>query len=70
MSTEAWGGRSKTAHLDNADIRRHARLVDGNLSDALDPVLNRVRNVRNDLNSLAEVVATPLEKQTVLVSPR
>lgn len=48
------------AHLDDADFRSLARLVDGDLRNALDPVLNRVRNVRDDLDRLPKVVSSSL----------
>lgn len=48
------------ADLDKANVGCFSRIVDGNMSHALDPVLNLVGNVRDDLNGLAEVVSLAL----------
>lgn len=61
---ESGGGQrdqaASRAHFNEAHIRRQARLVDGDLGDALHPVLNGVGDMRNDLNGLSEVVSAPL----------
>ncbi len=56
-----------SAELDDADVGLLARLVDGDARDALDPVLDRVGQVRDDLHRLAEVVAAALALDDVLV---
>ena len=43
--------------LDNAHVRRFLGVVDRNLSNALYPILNRVREVRHNLNCLSQIVA-------------
>ena len=48
------------ADLDKANVGCLSRIVDGNMSHALDPVLNLVGNVRDDLDGLAEVVSLAL----------
>ena len=48
------------ADLDEANVGRLSRIIDGNMSDALDPILNLVGNVRDDLNGLSEVVSLAL----------
>jgi hypothetical protein len=51
---------SPRANLDNANICLLASLVHWNLRDSLEPVLDRIRDVRNDLHRLAQIVAFPL----------
>lgn len=48
------------ADLDKANVGCLSRIVDGNMSDALDPVLDLIGNVRDDLDGLAEVVSLAL----------
>lgn len=48
----------ETTHLDDADVGLLVGLVDGKLGDALDPVLNFVRQVRNDLDPRAGETST------------
>lgn len=43
------GAHDEYTRLDDADVRLFARLIDGFLRDAFNPVLNGVRDVRNDL---------------------
>lgn len=62
-----------TTKLDNAHIRLLPSLVHGTLRDALDPVLDSVREVRDNLDSLAKVVTATLHVSTRTVrrySPR
>lgn len=49
-------------HLDDADIGLLARLVDRYPRHTLKPVLDRVRDVRDDLDRLAKVVASSLDR--------
>lgn len=63
----ATGWREWT-HLDDADVGLLVRLVDRDARDALDPVLDGVRDVRDDLDRLAEVVAPPLRTSASLES--
>lgn len=49
-----------SSQLDDADIRLLAGLIDGDLGDTLDPILNRVGQVRNNLHSLTQVIASSL----------
>lgn len=50
------GGRRRT----NADIGLGARLIDGDPGDALNPLLDEVGDVRDDLDGFAQVVAAAL----------
>ena len=52
MLSDAMGGRT------NTDIRFHARPVNGYFGDAGDPVLDKIGNMRNHLDSTAQVVST------------
>lgn len=47
-------------YLNQADVGNFARLVHGHVCDSLNPVLNRIGDMRDDLHRLAEVVATSL----------
>lgn len=49
-----------SSELDNANIRLLARLVDWDLCDTLDPILNGIRQVRDHLYGLSEVVTSSL----------
>ena len=55
------------SQLHNADVGLLVRIVHGYLGNALDPVLNRICDVRNDLDGLAQVVAFPLLLDNMLV---
>ena len=50
----------RTAQLNDADVGRAGAAVDGDVGDALNPVLDGVRDVGHDLHGLAQVVAPPL----------
>lgn len=56
-------------HLNDTNIRHLARLVHGNLAHALDPVLDRVRDVGHDLHGLPEVVAFALCVSSISIYP-
>ena len=43
------------SQLNHTNIRFLARLIHWNLGDAIDPILNRVRNVREDLRNIRTV---------------
>ena len=43
------------SQLDHTNIRFLARLIHWNLGDAFDPILNRVRNVGDDLRNIRTV---------------
>ena len=55
---------SEVAYLYNANIRWLFRVVDWNLRDPFNPILDSVRDVRNDLYGLAEIVAASLDSLT------
>ena len=60
-------GRHKlSAYLDDAHVRLLAGLVNRYLRDPLDPVLNGIGEVRNDLYCFAEVVASSLKGSAVI----
>ena len=48
------------AQLDDADVGGAVAAVDGDMRDALDPVLDGVCDVRHHLHRLPQVVAAPL----------
>ncbi len=52
-----------TPELDDAYIGLLSSLVHGNLGDSLDPILDGVGEMRDDLNSFAEIVAFSLSIQ-------
>ena len=56
-----------SSQLDNADVWGLVGVVDWDLGDALDPVLDGVRQVWHDLDGAAEVVAATLFLDYVLV---
>lgn len=58
---------NSTTQLDDADIRLAAGLVDGDLGNALDPVLDGVGDVGDDLNGLAKIAADTLALDHLLV---
>lgn len=64
----------RRTYLDDADLGRLTRLVDRHLRDPLNPILNGVRDVRDDLDGLAEVVSpsllSPNRRQLSPASPR
>lgn len=69
-SLDKWCGlniANGSSELDNADVWGLMGVVDWDLSDALDPVLDRVRQVWHDLNGAAEVVSATLFLDYVLV---
>lgn len=49
-----------TTQFNNTNIRLLSRVIDGHSSDTLDPVLDSIRNVGYDLDSLAEIVTASL----------
>lgn len=51
-----------SAQLDDTDVGGLVGLVDGDLGNALDPVLDGVRKMRNNLDGLSEVVSSPLNR--------
>ncbi len=53
--------------LNNTHIWCLIGVIDGDASHALDPILNCVREVRNNLDGLAKVVAATLALDNVLV---
>jgi hypothetical protein len=56
-----------TTQLNNTDIRLPAGLVNGDLGNALDPVLDGIGNVGHDLNGLAKVATNTLALDHLLV---
>ena len=68
LLARAQGREREWTHLDDADVGLLVRLVDRDARDALDPVLDGVRDVRDDLDRLAEVVAPPLRTSVSLES--
>lgn len=56
-----------TSQLDYADVRLFARVIDGYPRDFLDPVLNRIGDVWDDLNGFTQIVALALAFDDVLV---
>jgi hypothetical protein len=58
---------NRAAQLDYAHIRHLARIVDGYPRDPLDPVLDCIGNVRDDLDRLAQVRALAFLLNHVLV---
>ena len=56
-----------TTELDYTNIRLFVRIVDGYPGDPLDPILNCIRDVRDDLNGLTQVCPLPLLLDNVLV---
>ena len=51
---------SEKAYFDDADISRLFWIIHRNLSDSLNPFLNGICHMRNDLYSFAKVVPSPL----------
>lgn len=58
---------NRTTQLNNTDIRLLVRIVNWNTSDTLDPILDCVRKMRNDLHSAAEVVTSSLLLNDMLI---
>lgn len=58
----------KKSYLDNTDIRLLASLVHRNLRNSLDPVLDGVGQVRDDLNSFSQVISTSLNHTPISIS--
>lgn len=56
-----------SSKLDNADIWSLVGVVNWDLSNALNPILDRIGQMWNDLNSASEVVAATLLLDNVLV---
>ena len=56
-----------TTQLNYTDVRLLARVVDRNASDPLDPVLDRICDVGDDLHCFTQVVALALALDDVLV---
>ena len=61
---------NKAAYFDNANIRWLLRIVDRNLRNAFNPILDSVRDVRNDLHGLAEVIAASLDEHSAQQNAR
>ena len=59
-SSELVHSGDAATHLDDADVGSDSRAVDGHLGDPLNPILNRIRDVRNDLHRLAQVISSTL----------
>lgn len=57
----------RAAELHDTHVRRLVGVIHGNLRDALDPVLDGIRQVRDDLHGAAEVVAATLALDDVVV---
>jgi hypothetical protein len=55
------------SELDNADVRFLASVIDGDSGDALDPVLDGIGDVGDDLDGLAEIVALALALDDIAV---
>ena len=51
---------NSAAQLDDADSGRAVTAIDGDMRDALNPVLDGVCDVRHHLHRLPQVVSTPL----------
>jgi len=62
ISNAEWRVRC-SAYLDDANIRLLSRLVDRDLGDPLNPILNGVGQVRNDLDGFTKVIAFSLRCQ-------
>ena len=59
---------NSTTQLDNANIGFPPRLVNGNLGHPLDPILNGVGDVGDNLNGLAKVTTDTLALNNLLVN--
>ena len=57
-----------TSEFDNTHIRCLLRIVHRDLSDPFDMILNRICNMRDNLNRLPQVITLPLQ-QSVHSSP-
>lgn len=53
--------------LNYADIRLFICVIHGNSCDSLDPILNGIGDVRNHLDSLAQVITPPFTFDDMLV---
>lgn len=58
----------RTTKFNYAGVRLFIRVIHGLSCNALDPVLNTIRDVRNDLYSLAQVVTTSFPLDDMLVN--
>lgn len=56
-----------SSQLNNAHIRRLIGIIDGDACYTLDPILNRIGQMRHDLDSLSQVVTATLALNDVLV---
>ena len=56
-----------TSKLDNANIRLLTSIVDWDLSDSLDPILDRLDNVWNDLYSMSKVITASFFEDDMLI---
>ena len=54
--------------LDNADIRFNSRTIKRDHSHTLNPVLNRIHNVWNNLHGLAQIVTLSLTVDNIEVN--
>ena len=57
----------RAADLDEADVGRLPGVVDGNLSHTLDPVLDLIGDMRDNLDGFAEIVPLALLRDYVAV---
>lgn len=53
---------NSASQLDDTDVGSLVGLVDGNLGNALNPVLDGVRKMGDDLDGLSEVISSPLNR--------
>jgi hypothetical protein len=56
------------AHLNNADVRFFISIIDGNLRYALDPILDSVRQVRNNLYVVTSVRVLTVKRLACLLA--
>lgn len=59
----------RATDLDDANLGRCSRFIDRLMGNLLDPVLDRVGNVRDDLNRLSEIISPPLSNDALLSAP-
>jgi len=57
----------RSSQLDNAHIRNLVGVIHGDLSDTLYPVLDRIGDVRDDLNGFTQIVALTLTLDDMIV---
>lgn len=58
---------NSTSEFDDADVRLLVSVIDGNLGHTLNPVLNGVGEMRNNLHSLSKILTSSLSLNHVLV---